>query len=49
MIVKNSNKFKSSLFSKFKGKEMEINEFYPLRISLENIFMNVIGGIKNDK
>ncbi len=49
IVVKNSNKFKVTLFSKFKGKEIEINEFYPLRISLENIFLNVIGGVEDDK
>ena len=48
-VVKEPNKFKATLFSEFKGNENKINEFYPFKISLENIFLNVIKDDENDK
>jgi len=48
VTVKDPEKFKSSLFSLFKGNTKNLSGFYPLKMSLENIFMNVLGD-KNDK
>lgn len=41
-VVKDAVVFKKSLFSMFKGSEQNLNEFAPLSMSLENIFMKVI-------
>lgn len=49
VIVANSDKFKSALFSKFKGNEQVLRGFYPFRMSLENIFLNVMKEDRNDK
>ena len=48
--ISNPLAFKKSVFSLFKGKEQDINEFAPFTMSLENIFMKVIAkeGEKNE-
>ena len=47
--VSKPDQFKAKLFAMFKGREGELIEFYPFRMSLENIFLNVIGGENHDK
>lgn len=41
--------FKSKLFAMFRGKEKDLLEFYPFRMSLENIFLNIMGRENHDK
>lgn len=47
--VSRPDQFKAKLFALFKGREGDLIEFYPFRMSLENIFLSVIGGKTNDK
>ena len=41
--VKNPERFKSAIFTIFKNDIKNLNGFYPLKMSLENIFMSVLG------
>ncbi|MBR9680218.1 MAG: ABC transporter ATP-binding protein [Candidatus Altiarchaeota archaeon] len=41
--VKNPERFKSAIFTMFKNDTKNLGGFYPLKMSLENIFMNVLG------
>ena len=42
-IVTNSQKFKKELLGLFRGKEEELIEFSPFKMSLENFFLKVMG------
>ncbi len=42
-VVSDDDRFKKELIGIFKGREAELQEFYPFRISLENIFLKIMG------
>ncbi|RLJ06215.1 MAG: ABC transporter ATP-binding protein [Candidatus Aenigmatarchaeota archaeon] len=43
VLVKDSTRFKKAVIEMFRGKEDELIELLPLRMSLENIFLKVMG------
>ena len=43
VVVTDAGKFKKELISMFRGREEELTEFSPFKISLENLFLKIMG------